>query len=125
MSAVMEVLSANGRDRAVAEVFPTPVPGLVIVADPWVPGTFNVVHARSRCGAAHGLPDPELALHVAIELGKVIDWTVPAVVIRRSKGCRQRWRRVIRATGAAAYFDDRGSVPDAALVTAEAVSGRA
>lgn len=113
-AAAVEIFTVK-RGRISVECFPTPVPGLVINRDPDAAGTFNVTHARSGAAVAH-VPDPEFALHVAIKLGELTDWTRSGIELRRSKKVTRACKRVLRETGAAAYGAGAVPTPTAALV---------
>ena len=55
---------------------PTPVPGLVVNEDPRLSGCWNITHAPSGAAVACKFDSPEHALHVAIKLADVCDWTM-------------------------------------------------
>ena len=102
-----------------AERFPTPVPGLVIIADLEQEGAWAVTHARSGAALARRLPDPELALHVAIKLGGIADWTLSGVTLRADRAVRVAWEAVMHQTGASLYVMALSERPDSAIATAE------
>lgn len=83
---------------------PTPVPGLYVNEDPNVHGRWNITHLPSGCAVAAGMDSPEQALGLAIKLGPVTDWSVPAKVLLDSMPViRARWRYVMDTAGALDY----------------------
>ena len=78
---------------------PTPVPGLYICEDPALPGIWSVTHLASGASVAK-VEDPELALDLAVRLGPVTDWTLPAAdLLRQMPQIRQQWERVLEEAG--------------------------
>ena len=77
---------------------PTPTPGLVITEDSDRPGHWIITHQGCGAGVAD-LPDPETALHVAVKLGEVGDWTRTSQEIRADEPFVAAWR---------AFMDDSG-----------------
>ena len=88
-----------GRPRMVnMEAAPTPTPGLVVNKAPVGDDQWNVTHLASGCTVAVA-GDPELALHLAIRLGPVCDWTQGGATLR-TPGNEKRAKRVLREAGA-------------------------
>ena len=99
MSGQIISIFAGDVERKSAVAYPTPVPGLVINRDPSHSEFFNVTHAGSGTAIATMIPDPELALHIAMELAPVADWTLPATELRRSRSVRNERARVLHEIG--------------------------
>jgi len=114
---IIRIFAGTG-ERKSAIAYPTPVPGLVINRDPFDSGLFNVTHAGSGSAVAASIPDPELALHIAMKLAAVADWTLPATTLRQSRPVRRGWERVLDEVGPA-YSRGGRLVPMAALADVE------
>ena len=104
-------------ERESAIAYPTPVPGLVINRDPSHSEFFNITHAGSGTAVATMIPDSELALHVAMKLAPVADWTRPATELRRSRSVRLERARVLHEIGP--EYGTGRTVPMAALADVE------
>lgn len=101
---------------------PTPVPGLVVNQDAR-PGRWVVTHAGSGA-AIFKLPDPEAALHAAIRLGELADWTLPASLMRDLPGLEPRVIALGRELDCwALTVATSSSVPDDELAEAEQPGG--
>src|ERR1700735_3647326 len=85
--------------REVVRAAPTPVPGLVIVADePDAPYDWCVIHAASGLSVAKAR-DPEHALAVAMAMKDVCDWTLPASALRDDLPGMERYEAGIESSG--------------------------
>ena len=113
---IIKIFAGTG-ERKAAIAYPTPVPGLVINRDPADSGLFNVTHAGSGSAVAASIPDPELALDIAMKLVVVADWTLPATTLRQSRTVRRGWERVLDEVGP--EYGCGGRVPMAALADVE------
>lgn len=110
----------TARDGAVeVECFPTPVPGLVINKALYQDG-WNITHRRSGGALLIAIPGPEQALHLAIAMGGVTDWTASGLELRSDPATEERWERVVKAEGAQEYATFGGRIPDAQLAGAGA-----
>lgn len=98
------------------ECFPTPVPGLVINESPFGDG-WSVTHRRSGAALLLGLPDPEQALHLAIALADVTDWTADGKALREDRAVRKRWWSALNDLEALSYSEGP-LMPDAVLAGA-------
>ena len=77
---------------------PTPTPGLVITEDSDRRGHWIITHQGCGAGVAD-LPDPESALHIAVRLGELGDWTRPSDEIRRDEAFVAAWRAFMEDNG--------------------------
>jgi|SRR5450755_483398 len=75
---------------------PTPVAGLLVNEDPQLPGHWVVTHERSGYAVA-AMPDPEGALHAAVQLGTLGDWDCPADAL--SAELEEAWKAWVEETG--------------------------
>lgn len=95
---------------------PTPVPGLVVNEDPRLSGTWNITHAASGAAVACKFDSPEHALHVALKLAGVCDWTMSREEITEARyDLRERWAQALEDAGALEMQPWRQSVPDSYL----------
>ena len=107
------------------DAFPTPVPGLVIAEDTERPGRWIVTHQRSGTCIAD-LPDPESALHVAVEFGPLGDWTRTATDLKQDAALMAAWETFMRANGLMdEYLSGPGPIPAEVLRELEARTGGA
>lgn len=80
MSQRQRIWLSNGSWPEV-DVFPTPVPGLVIYAGLHTQEGKWIVGHSATGGCVLVLPDPEAALHAAIRLGELADWRQPGAAL--------------------------------------------
>lgn len=77
------------------DAYPTPTAGLVIHRSTATDAElYTVTHAASRIPFAAGLPSPEAALGLAVDLGTLADWTAPvdeALVRGPALAMARRW----------------------------------
>jgi hypothetical protein len=78
---------------------PTPVPGLYVSENPSVPGEWNITHLASGGAIATRFKDPEHALHIAVKLGPLCDWTIPGVTLRARDDVRRRVWQLLAEEG--------------------------
>ena len=99
MNGSIKVAVRIGSGVIETEAGPTPVPGLCVLEDPEVRGIWNVCHITSGAAVAK-VNDPEGALHIAIKLGPVCDWTMPGIALRKNRAIAQRVHQVLLANDA-------------------------
>ena len=77
---------------------PTPTPGLVITEDSDRRGHWIITHQGCGAGVAD-LPDPESALHIAVRLGELGDWTRCSQDILADEAFVAAWRAFMEDNG--------------------------
>lgn len=88
-------LTLPGGPGPEVDAYPTPTLGLVIhrsLAED--AESYTVTHAASGVPIAAGLPSPEAALGLAVDLGTLADWTAPVdegLVRREGLALARRW----------------------------------
>ena len=74
-------------------VIPCEIPGICVVDNAWVPGTFNLVHIATGSHLLRIIPSLREAHDIATQIGEWADWTVT-----RSKSERTPLRERLNAT---------------------------
>jgi hypothetical protein len=112
-----------GARRVDVAARPAPAPGLVIhagLADD--PGSWVVAHAASGAMILR-LPDPEAALHAALCLGGLADWTLPGTALRGLPGLQAAVLRMARELDCYwLTFFAGATISDAQLASTEVTS---
>lgn len=121
----VRIIAAQRGGPQEIEAFPTPVPGLVIAEDAERPGRWIVTHEQSGTCVAD-LPDPEGALHIAVKLGPLGDWTRSATDLKRDAVLMAAWEEFMTASDLMGrYSSGPGAIPPEVLSEIEARTGGA